>query len=45
MVRDHNEVFPEIEPISGIDITILNNENNINIENTKTLEAVECQHK
>ena len=43
MVRDHNKIFPEIEAISGIDITVLDNEN-INIENKKTIEAVECQH-
>lgn len=42
MIRDHNEIYPEINPIS-IDFKIINNHIDFNNINKKIIESVKCQ--
>ena len=45
MVREHDEIFPEIEAISGIDLQPIENNINLNNLNKKIVNSVECQQK
>ena len=42
MLRDHNEVYPEIQPISGINLQPVGNSIDLNNLNKKIVNSIEC---
>ena len=43
MVREHDEIFPEIDVISNIDLQPVGNNINLNNLNKKIVNSIECQ--
>ena len=42
MLRDHNEVYPEIQPISGINLQPIGDNIDLNNLNKKIVNSIEC---
>jgi len=45
MIREHDKIFPEIEPISGINLQPVGNGIDLNKLNKKIVNSVECQQQ
>jgi len=45
MVREHDEIFPEIQPISNLDLQAVGNSIDLNNINKKIVNSVECQQQ
>lgn len=43
MIREHDNVFPEIQPISGINLQPVGDNVDLNNLNKKIVNSVECQ--
>lgn len=45
MVREHDKTFPEIQPISNINLEPIGNNIDLNDLNKKIVNSIECQQQ
>ena len=45
MVREHDEIFPEIQPISSLNLQPVGNNIDLNNLNKKIVKSIECQQQ
>ena len=45
MMREHDKIFPEIQPISGINLQPVGDNIDLNNLNKKIVNSIECQQQ